>query len=328
MKLINFLLAFVLTLFLACDFQVEKDIIPPNQKSQLVVFCDVQAEGGPSVLAIVVRTRNIGETIIYDFQGRDSVVDKFTNKTVFTNLPSFDYPPTFDTIKNATIRFYEADNLVSTLVAPYSNFPQYESPNSVTIKTKTKYQIRVTAPGFDEVFAEQTKPSDVLPTKVTFKEKSLNTKDNGILSELVLTFKDPADEQNAYFVSGNVEITDTKKQKTSYYPVRFIKIDGNTSATFVTNDRLFNGNEFSWRLGTNLNQSFLEDTIGKKINLLIDFKAVSPDLEKFYKSLDVIATASETLFAEPATPFYNIKQGGIGIFSISAKDTTILFKIK
>jgi hypothetical protein len=327
MKLINFLLACALTLFLACDFQVEKDIIPPNQKSQLVVFCDAIAEEDPAVMAIVVRTRNIGETIFYDFQNTDSVVDKFTKKTVFTNFNRGSIT-SFDTIKNVNIKFYEADNLVSTLVAPYSNFPLYESPNSVRIKAKTKYQIRVTAPGFDDVFAEQTKPSDVLPTKATFKENSLNTKNDGVLSELVLTFKDPADEQNTYFVSGSLEITDTKKQKTTGYPVRFIKIDGNASATFLTNDRLFNGSEFAWRLGTNLNQSFLEDTIGKKINLLIDFKAVSPDLEKFYKSLDAVAATSEIPFTEPATTFYNIKQGGIGIFSISAKDTTIVFKIK
>ena len=308
----------------SCTFKADESIVVPNQRPRLVVFCNARPDGSPSVQAIVVRTRNIGEKIFWDFQNRDSIIEKSTLKTVFRNNFSGVF---FDTVRNVTCTFYKNDNLLSTLIAPYTKFPLYESLNNIDIKKNETYRIKVGALGFDDVTGEQLVPSDVLPTKVTFTPNNISSKEFGKLSELTVTFQDPSGEKNAYILDANFVIYDPKKMSSKSYPARFIKIDPNVSSLNVTNDLFFNGNNFTWRVGIDLNNSILEDTTGKNVQLWTNFSAVSPDLEKFYKSLDIIAAASDNSFSEPSTPFYNVK-GGLGIFSISAKDTTVIIQIK
>ena len=127
-------------------------------------------------------------------------------------------------------------------------------------------------------------------------------------------------------MDAQTRVYDPKKNETNYYAVQLIKIDPNTSTNNVTNDRSFNGANYTWRLGISGMGGVPEDTTGKKLELWVNFQAVSPDLEKFYKSLDLIKTNNNDSFTEPTTPFYNVK-GGAGIFAIGARDTMFILKL-
>jgi Domain of unknown function (DUF4249) len=332
MKKIIIVIAITLGTFLSsCSFQNEEIIEIPNPKKEMAVYIDLSNGYGYS--AFVVKKRLPNEPIEWDVNLTDSIYDIQTNKKLFSMRELFNYTGIgktnlFDFIPNTQVIVYEEGKFFVELKPEFRPVPQYFF-NNFTLNKLTpgkKYQIEIKSPGYPTITGEQTAISDVKPERIVFKKNTFQSADNGLLSEVLISFNDPVNEPNSYSCFANLTTINRKNGETVYNKITLYKTDPTSSNNFTISDRSFNGRNYTWRLGADV-EPFLKDTIGKDVSLDIEFYTISQDLEKYLKTLEASDRNIDSRFTEPITPYTNIK-GGLGIFGISGVSENEQFIIK
>jgi hypothetical protein len=320
-----FLIAIFIAFSTSCDFTQEQAVEIEGAIPQLVVYCNLDNSEFTIKQALVTKTRKIGEDIVWDFNSNDSITSLFDNKTVFKN--NF-YGYNYDTAASVKVEIFENDNLISQMKGVYTKYPLFETDKPIKIKENAKYKLKVSAPNFETVTAEQIAPTSVLPNRIGLIRDNFVSKNQGIISELQLDIKDPANQSNSYFIVASLSIQNrSNSSDIQNFRVPIVKIDPNATYSNITSDKNFDGQNYTWRVGLNILSQIPVDTAGRDLILNVSFSTVSSDLERFFTSLESRGAALNNAFSEPTTPFYNVK-GGYGIFSITGKDTLKQFIIK
>lgn len=313
-------------LMVQCSFQPEELIELPLNNPELAVYADLSNDNGFS--AYVVRKRQPNEPIEWDVNFNDTIVDIKTNKKVYT-MYSGEYNVgraiLFDFVKDAKVIILEEGKFLAELKPEFFPFPHYVNYD-YQLKAGKKYQIEVTASKYPKVTGEQIALSEIKADNIEFKKNSYQSNNNGLLSEIIIQFKDPVGEPNSYLTLATLIKTNRKNGKIDFQKIPLYKTDPTSTTNNIISDRSFEGEKYSWRLGANV-EPYLVDTIGVDIQLDVDFFPINNDLEKFFRTLEFKDANFDNPFVEPVTPFYNVK-GGLGIFSTSGKYTTKNFIIK
>lgn len=324
--IIKLLLISIIFSWLHCAFQSNELIEIPNPKTELAIYADLSNDNGFS--AYVLKKRLPNEAIEWDVNFDDSIIDLKTNKSVFDmNQGSYSIGAhnLFDYIKDVQVNIYEEGKFLTELKPEFKPMPHYTNYNNV-LKAGKKYQIEITASGYPTVTSEQTAVSNVKPENIVYKKNTYQSKDNGLLSEIVITFKDPENEQNSYLTFASLIINNKKNGEISFKKIPIFKTDPTSTTNNIISDKSFNGKLFTWRLGADV-ESFLKDTIGKDIQLDVSFFPINNDLEKYYRTLEARGNNRSNVLSEPVSPYSNVK-GGVGIFGITGRYETNNFIIK
>lgn len=305
---------FSLTLF-ACKFET-KQVIPVEKSTpQLVVFAELPNEAQIANAVYVVRTRNVGEDIDWDFNYGDSI--KISDSTFFLNQGY----NSFDTVKGTKVQLLEGDKVLRNFftVVPGSGGIGYVSKDNIPqYKKNVEYTLKVSAPGFDTVIGKQVVTNTVQIKKMEVKRNSYNSVKDGNLSELLIEFDDPEAEKNVY----RVDVAKAKLAKIGKEAVverlTTYKIDPNAYNDKVVTDRFFNGKTYTWRVGINLNIPADKLIAKDSVAVYVYLTTAPPDYENYVRNKDARETASKSSFAEPISPYTNLK-GGKGYFIFSGR---------
>jgi Domain of unknown function (DUF4249) len=321
-------ISFIISIFCLsqCSFQSDEQIEIPQSNPELAVYADLSNDNGFS--AYVVRKRVPNEPIEWDVNFNDSIVDIKTNKAVYTLYQSTiitGRAVLFDYVKDAKVIILEDGKFLTELKPEFYPLPHYVNYDKKLIAGK-KYQIEVTASKYPKVTGEQTALSDILADNIEYRKNSYQSRDNGLLSELFIRFKDPVGESNSYLTIASLIKTNRKNGKIDFQKIPLYKTDPTSTTNNIISDRSFNGENYSWRLGANI-EPYLVDTVGTDIQLEVNFFPINNDLEKYFRTLEFRDANYDNPFTEPVTPYYNVK-GGLGIFSTSGKSTSKSFIIK
>ena len=321
-----YLFSFCLITSLNCNFQSEELIELPPKTPELAVFVELSNISGFS--AYVLKKRIPNEPIEWDFNLGDSIFAIQTNQVVYiAKSSSFvsGKEQVFDIIQNAKVSIFEEGKFLTELKPEYKPMPHYVNYD-YALKAGKKYQVEVAAPGYPSVTGEQLALSEIPAQSIEYKKNKFQSNGNGLLSELNVSFKDPINEINSYLISVILNKTNRKTNKREISKVPIYKTDPTSSTSNIINDRVFDGQNYNWRLGIDI-ERFLADTVDKDTRLDVTFFPINNDLEKFYRTLEAKENNYSNPFTEPVTPYYNVK-GGLGIFSTSGKYTSKSFIIK
>jgi Domain of unknown function (DUF4249) len=309
-----------------CAFQSDELIEVPNPKTELAVYADLSNENGFS--AYVLKKRLPNEAIEWDVNFDDSIIDLKTNKTVY-DMSQGPYTiganNLFDYVKGVQVNIYEDGKFLTELKPEFKPLPHYTNYDN-SLKAGKKYQIEIKAPGYPTVTGEQTAVSNVKPISIEYKKNTYQSKDNGLLSEILILFEDPQNESNSYLTFASLITKNKKNGELSFKKVPIFKTDPTSTTNNIISDKSFNGKSFTWRLGVDV-ERYLKDTIGKDIQLDVSFFPINNDLEKYYRTLEARENNLNNVLSEPISPYSNLNNG-IGIFGITGRYETRNFVIK
>ena len=187
------------------------------------------------------------------------------------------------------------------------------------------YKIRVTAPGFETIEAEQKVPNFVPIKKITFKRSSYTKSDGGKLSEILIDFDDPVETEDFYAVSIIVEGIDGAFYSWNRANQNVFALDPLATSAFTINDRSFNGQRHSWAIGLDgVDTSNIYSSV--KI-IYVNFRTVNKDFEKYRRSTELIDQLQSNPYIEPYTIYTNVKNG-YGLFNINGKVSNAVIKLR
>jgi hypothetical protein len=297
---------------------VEIDI--KQSKSKLVVTAYWLA-GSDSIAVFVSKSRNLYDNS--DYSLRDTIRDSTRIDTIIGIL---------DTVQNSKVEVYKNDQLLGVL--PYSKNGFHYAIGRFKIDTMAgvRYKIKVTAPDFEPVEAEQivqNKP------KVT---TSFYIKDAAILQDpnnpFVIPKKgddfsfdildDPNDEN--YYTIDRLPFISWRSSKRKFGEPTFTaySIDPLSEYAYLQ-DKTFSGGTHRWRFYA---YDFFDSRIASSLPMFNDtiiytLRTVNRDMYLFQKSRNVLYEAKQNkFFAEPVILHSNIK-GGYGIFSIYSNQKVV-----
>ncbi len=194
-------------------------------------------------------------------------------------------------ISSAEINLYENGNFIEKVEELDSGY--YKS--KITAKEGKKYEIKIKADGYPDVFAFDTVPLSVKFSFISFVD-TIN-----YYSYFQIRLKN---DRNRYFRT-YLKISDTSN--TYYQDIQFTQ---NIKYIWQAESKLLNSNDFqtdSLVLGLK-NAPF---TIKK---IYIYFGSVSYNYYKYYETISLQPLGDDQIFAQPIAVFSNI-QNGYGIFA-------------
>ena len=308
-KNFNLGISICMLFMLSCNFIATEEIKVPPQKSLIALYCDIIKDTS-EVGVYLTRTRNIGETVFFNFQPPSNPSDP---RTAFM---------AYDTIKGAKIDLYRDGIFYARIDSVSKKSGLYVKKLSKPINDKAEYTIKVAASGFDSIETTQRMPSDVPLIDATFSKASFFNNAYGRLSEVILEFQDPVDSEDAYFVE--VYSFDPKND---LQRLEVFQIDPFASSGQFTTDKRFNGQKYRWRIGLRLGV-YDAVPIPAATELIIIFKPVSKDYVLFQKSYDLLIKQiyGDNPFAEPLSVYSNVKRG-TGLFNMTSIVSTKVIKL-
>ena len=305
-------IAFTLA-FIGCGenfFDSVVEIETPAVKPQLVVSAYWEA-GSDSLVVFVSKSRGVKDNSAFN------VKDPF-NPNNYNG---------YDSVANAKVELFKNDQLLGDI--PNFKRAYFYAKGKFKLDTISgvRYKIRVSAPNFETVEAEQTTQRKPVITQTIFK------KGGAIFQDPDDPFSEPRKGDDF-----SIELTDNSADE-NYYNLRFTQVfwtkkDGNPNnfnflnvrnidpiveAQFL-NDKSFGGTTYRWRF-------FSYDYFSGSGNegpksgdkFTYTFQTFNRDWFLFNKTRDLLrSTQDSPFFSEPVILYTNIK-GGYGIFSIYAE---------
>jgi hypothetical protein len=140
-----------------------------------------------------------------------------------------------------------------------------------------------------------------------------------------MEFEDIPNEDNYYTVDVYYDFIGWQKNRVTYQ-LKPIKVDNSATSNIFLDDKTFDGQKHTWRVGFNdLNEQFFQQDSAK---LIVFFRSVSKDYTLYKLNQEINAAAEQSNFTEPASTYTNLT-GGIGVFAIFGRqlaDTIKLYK--
>lgn len=233
-------------------------------------------------------------------------------------------------IKNATVQIFEGDEFLEQLElvdGPTVLYPYYANSNFVP-EVNVLYNIKVEAPGFEPVMAQNSIPNSI-PIS-TLQVSDIQTGPGENPGDLIyryrvrLSFNDPADEVNFYHLTFSQQVLeyivtegDTTITGTNEELIRFNDINNNNTLTaslfggVLLEDTSFNGD-----LVTNwfdLQQVIDTDReiLGK---MFVSLRSVTEEYYQYERSVNNQKNDPTAPFGSPSVLFNNIENGA-GVFA-------------
>lgn len=288
-KLFNISILFLFVLIVSCEdkFINDLDITVPPEELLTVINLDLN-EGDAKAETFVARTYNVdeGETTFYD----DALVELYKDDELFAEL-------IYEPLNRNYIAFFENNAI-----------------------TEGEYRVEVSGiDGLKDISSTQTIPPKVNVNKGVYEENGTIYQAYGYaesVDEALITFDDPADQENYYLVklyviSDNGDFENRNQMfVSSINPVAETvwSVDG-----ILLKDDSFNGKTFDLSIGfynyLNYN-SYGENT---ENYLEVELINISKDNYLYLRSFHAFQQADGNPFAEPVVVHNNI-ENGIGIF--------------
>lgn len=230
--------------------------------------------------------------------------------------------------------FQSEDFIENLLPAPGAVAPYYEAFESVPSEEKT-YTLRVSAPGYKDVIAQ-----DVVPRGVAIRDIEsipLGFSPGASADEIVyhysirITFDDPAAFRNYYHLRFQQEVLrifiseagDTLTIGKRRDQIGFgSAINNNTITAYLDDGVLFEDNTFN---GRRVTFSFPFETnilLDRELpgHLFVELRAASEAYYRFYSTVGRQQNSPGAPYSEPVIVFSNV-EGGKGIFAGFSADT-------
>jgi hypothetical protein len=236
----------------------------------------------------------------------------------------------YDTVANAKVELFRNDQLLGEIPNFKLGFHLSKGKYKIDTVSGVRYKVRVSAPNFPTVEAEQT-------TQTPFKITQTNYKKGGAIfqdpdepfseprkgDEFSFDIEDNAVDENYYTINSdryqNEVYLLTKNNPNSQFPQNLYvrNLDPLGEVDFLQ-DKTFNGTIYRWRFFSgNFNILQPDDKI------LYTVWSHSKDWFLFNKTRDLLyQTQDNPFFSEPVILYTNIK-GGQGIFSIYSKKNVV-----
>lgn len=234
-------------------------------------------------------------------------------------------------INNSIVKLFENDIYIENLINIGKGFYK----GKYIIKADYRYKIIVETKGFKNIEAETFVPSNTAVTIVDFKSS------NRLFPILEYQFIDNKDLNNYYLVNfwgTTKEIIYINDEYNSYNEVyEFKKLivrnsdtkigsnsislseqitefftgesDDNRGDFFYFSDNYFNGNIYKTSVEIINDLAYQENDY-----LYINFYSISEELYKYYQSINLFESSSESIFSTPVKIYSNVKNG-IGVFA-------------
>ena len=248
--------------------------------------------------------------------------------TLSSTRPSL--PPTPTTfIADAQVVLFQSDNFIENLLPATGVLtPYYEAFESVPSE-ETTYTLRVSAPGYKDVIAQ-----DVVPRGVAIRDIEsipLGFSPGANADEIVyhynirITFDDPAAFRNYYHLRFHQEILrvliseagDTITIGKRRDQIGFgSAINNNTITAYLDDGVLFEDNTFNGRRVTFSFPFEANVLINRELpgHLFVELRAVSEAYYRFYSTVGRQQNSPGAPYSEPVIVFSNV-EGGKGIFA-------------
>ncbi len=296
--------ALCLLLFSACNYVYDKPIdIPVSTENKLVLQADFLSDKPNGNIVFVTKTNAAGQFIQFD--------------SAKSNVPFTSFNA--DSVPGARVFLFKDDVLVSEI------YHQTKDANGIfttqglqPFVQNSNYKIRVTAPNYTSVEATQTVPNYVPLKSYKFNFGGITSNGGVPLSEIQLNFDDPTDE-NYYAIVGTT--CDPFCNQT--FDASFQQIDATATSSKLLSDKFFNGNNYTWRVGT-IEGEVLGVT---RISLSLTFSTVNKAFVDYQKSTANVVKAAGSPYVEPFTPLTNIVNG-YGFFNLRGKTSRVFFELK
>lgn len=229
-------------------------------------------------------------------------------------------------VRNATIEIWRDNNLIYTIDSSYFNLGtrKYEYPLTGQFgNIGNVYELKVNAPGFEEVTSIQTIPSLVKIDTSNIVRGGYVDPLEGVMDEIKLEFTDPADEENYYMVMLHEELIDSNWQDGGYTIDQWVQwlsskeVFVESGYDFsIFNDLSFNGSQIEVNFGSWLGDAPLDKYYFQLIS-------VSKETYAYLKSYIAYDNSAGNPFAEP-TLLYNNIIDGVGFFGVNADDFDLI----
>ncbi len=214
----------------------------------------------------------------------------------------------FQEINDAQVILYEGLDPVDTLLN--TGYGVFRSDNKKPEKERT-YSVRVSVPGYDELFATSSTPLPATISRVEIFESSntmirIRIQDNASEKNFYQLY---AIVENDYYDNNSKQIVKRsgKTNLTSEHPA--IRNESNSPSTAVLfTDALFNGNEVEFTFATSGGGSSFHSGID------VIVRSLSEDAYNYLKTSHLNDENSGDPFAQPINVYNNI-ENGFGIFA-------------
>ncbi len=275
----------------SCEDKFIKDIdidIPENEQL-LVINLEIN-EGATEAETFVARTTNINEA----------------ESTFY---------------EDAIVELYKDENLVSVLDYDMES-NKYKADFSSAPISQGTYRVEVSGvDGLTDISATQTIPNKVNITKGKYKA-------NGTVyqyyyyaetvDEAIITFPDPADEDNYYMINLFIVIDDANGNNIGRRSLFVSSLNPFVEPLFysqglILKDDSFNGTEVDISIGFSNYLVSYGPTDDEEIYLEAELKSITRDNYLYLRSLEAFRNTNGNPFAEPVIVHNNI-ENGIGIF--------------
>lgn len=228
--------------------------------------------------------------------------------------------------EDAIVKLYKNDVLLSDLIfAPDYNL--YTLPEDILINEEgASYKIEAQFGTLKAVSATQVMPSKVEITDAEYEAEGAAGEFGERMDQHIISFNDPADEDNYYAIKGYRETTyntydpsttpPTIDTITEFQSLYLASTDPTVSFSpigLIVSDKAFNGQTYNLRA-----TSYLQ--WGEQGNIFYELSNISKESYLYFRSLEAYSNAQNNPFAEPATVYSNVTDG-YGIFGLMASDT-------
>ncbi len=320
-KFVTVITASVVVFFMQC-YKFDEIVQIPSQPKKLVLFSEMFAGEDGFQYAIISRTRDLNQKIVWDFKQNDII---FKNKdTVVRNNVDF---LEFDTVRGAKVVFQKNGEQERVFNQEDPFLKVFYTDYNLKLKGGDVCTLKVSAPGYETISAVQKVPNTVKLLSAKFVRNGYTSQNTGTLSVIELTFQDPPGEENFYyFDTAELIKKDNLNQGTRFRGELFVKIDPNATTRRFINDRLFDGKLYKWRIGVSF-QTANQELPDEYEGYIIRFRSTVRDYEKYNQIIEARAASADNPFSEPITPFSNVSNG-LGLFVVSGQADTVSVKFK
>jgi len=185
---------------------------------------------------------------------------------------------------------------------------------------QANYELKVSAPDFNQVSSTQSMPQPVPIIDAVFEEDGAVTPDGERAHGISVTFIDPGGAENYYSISALARVIDSGFEYTQMvYLESFNPIIEEGEEILVFSDATFDGREITLNFYTY--DDYPDDL--ESLELDINLISISDDRYYFEKSLNIFNNSNGNPFVEPVVVHNNIENGH-GIFTTESRSLFVL----
>lgn len=299
MKNLFYFLIIILSFYSCESFFEGKQIELDNKIEEgLAAYCILNLDD-TTIFVQVSKTFSYGQPFDTTNWGQENIiVELYQNGNLLFDIP-IEEP--FGGV------FYDVVRFKKELNQSFRNFHQPDATYELIVNSEKDGILRATQKFPNTVLIDSTNYREsVRITAPYFTEEDLHQ----------VTFTDPIDDENYYWIDAILEQTMTYDSMTFNYDFRFDRPNVYDALLNVENDIVTFSDE-------NINgQTYKVDIYhytwkGSEPNSYINYQlhSISKDLYLYLKTLDEYNTAAENPFAEPTLLYHNM-EGGLGIFGV------------